>query len=159
MTKVIILCLCFGFSKSSWVNRKQLLKTEQSAVQGGLATLQKSVDHFVDIDRSRLVYSRPPRMDSRPSVHPYISVHNFKNLMVRRSNPSMMWTVQGQNPSTRPPQNDNLGPASESVHEIDGLSPNFGPMDRLTVRKRSSSSEEAWFVEHFLTLLWCSHDT
>jgi len=54
MTKVILICLCFGLGKSSWVDRKQL-KTEQSAVQGGLATLQKSVDHFVDIDRSRFV--------------------------------------------------------------------------------------------------------
>ena len=132
MTKVILICLCFGFGTSSWVDRRLGLKTEQSAVQGGLATLQKSVDHFVDIDRSRLVYSRPPRTDSRPSVHPYTSVHNFKNLMVRRSNPSMMWTVQGQNPSTRPPQNDNLGPASESVHEMDGMSPDFGSLSTWT---------------------------
>ena len=33
-----------------------------------------------------------------------------------------------KNPSTRPPQNYNLGPVSESVYEMDGLSPNFGPL-------------------------------
>ena len=30
--------------------------------------------------------------------------------------------------SIRPPSNDNLGPTSEFVHEMDGLSPNFGPL-------------------------------
>ena len=61
MTKVILLCLCFGIAKSSWINlglsAGTRLKTEQSAVQGGLSTLQKSVDHFIDIDRSRFVFN------------------------------------------------------------------------------------------------------
>ena len=38
-------------------------------------------------------------------------------------------------PSARPPRNDNLGPASESVHEMDGLSPKSWSvvhMDRWT---------------------------
>ena len=33
-----------------------------------------------------------------------------------------------KNPSTRPPQYDNLGPASESVQEMDGLILNFGTL-------------------------------
>lgn len=61
MEKVILLCLCFGIAKSSWVNlglsAETRLKTEQSAVQGGLSTLQKSVDHFINIDRSRFVFN------------------------------------------------------------------------------------------------------
>ena len=61
MEKVILLCLCFGIAKSNWINlglsAGTRLKTEQSAVQGGLSTLQKSVDHFIDIDRSRFVFN------------------------------------------------------------------------------------------------------
>ena len=63
----------------------------------------------------------PPWTDFRPSVHLSISVHIFKFLMVPRPNPS-----------TRSPQNYNLGPMSESVHEMDGLSPNFGPLSTWT---------------------------
>ena len=37
-----------------------------------------------------------------------------------------------KNRSIRPPSNDNLGPASEFVHEMDGLSPNFGPLSTWT---------------------------
>ena len=33
-----------------------------------------------------------------------------------------------KNPSTSPSQNYYLGPLSESVHEMDGLSQNFGPL-------------------------------
>ena len=61
MTKVILLCLCFGIAKSSWINlglsAGNRLKTEQPAMQGGLSTLHKSVDHFIDIDRSRFVFN------------------------------------------------------------------------------------------------------
>ena len=41
--------------------------------------------------------------------------------------------IRYPNPSTRPPQNDNLGPASQFVHEVDGLSPNFCPLSIWTV--------------------------
>ena len=34
--------------------------------------------------------------------------------------------------SIRPPSNDNLGPSSELVHEMDGLSQNFGPLSTWT---------------------------
>ena len=47
----------------------------------------------------------------------------------------------------RPPQNYYLAPLSESVHEMDGLSPKSWSvvhMGRWTVRRRSSSCEEAW---------------
>ena len=61
MTKVILFYLCFAFAKSSWINlglsAGTSLKAEQSALQGGLSTLQKSVDHFIDIDRSRFVFN------------------------------------------------------------------------------------------------------
>ena len=35
-----------------------------------------------------------------------------------------------KNSSARPPYNYYLGPASEFVHEMDGLSPNFGPLSK-----------------------------
>ena len=37
-----------------------------------------------------------------------------------------------KNRSIFPPSNDNLGPTSEFVHEMDGLSPNFGPLSTWT---------------------------
>ena len=37
-----------------------------------------------------------------------------------------------KNRSIRPPSNDNLGPMSEFVNEMDGLSPNFGPLSTWT---------------------------
>ena len=37
-----------------------------------------------------------------------------------------------KNPSTRPSQNYYLGPLSESVHEMDGLSQNFCPLSTWT---------------------------
>ena len=40
--------------------------------------------------------------------------------------------VRSPNPSTRSPQNYNLGSVPESVHEMDGLSPNFGPLSTWT---------------------------
>ena len=50
--------ICFGFSASSWINFghtavKQATDAEQASVPGALTTLQRSVDHFVDIDQSR----------------------------------------------------------------------------------------------------------
>ena len=56
------------------------------------------------------------------------------NWTVFRPNPFMEWTVhrQSQNSSTRPPQNDIHGPASEFVHEMDGLRTNFGPLSTWT---------------------------
>ena len=40
-----------------------------------------------------------------------------------------------KNRSIRPPSNDNLGPKSEFVHEMVGLSPNFGPLSTWTGRR------------------------
>ena len=37
-----------------------------------------------------------------------------------------------KNRSIRPPSNDNLGPSSELVHEMDSLSQNFGPLSTWT---------------------------
>ena len=37
-----------------------------------------------------------------------------------------------KNRSICPPSNDNLGPTSEFVHEMDGPSPNFGPLSTCT---------------------------
>ena len=37
-----------------------------------------------------------------------------------------------KNSSFRPPQNYKLGPVSESVHEMDGVSPNFDPESTWT---------------------------
>ena len=48
----------FGLGATSWINLgqatvKQAIDAEQVGVPGALATLQKSVDHFVEIDQSR----------------------------------------------------------------------------------------------------------
>ena len=48
----------------------------------------------------------------------------------------------GKNPSTRPPQNNHPGPASESVHEMDGRNLVFGSLFTIIVRGRPSSSVE-----------------
>ena len=56
--------------------------------------------------------------------------------------------IRCPNPSTRPPQNDNLGPASGFVHEVDGLRTNFGPLSTWTGRRPSSSIED-WFEYYF----------
>ena len=47
-----------------------------------------------------------------------------------------------------------LGPASEFVHEMDGLSPNFGPLSTWTVRRRPSSSVEARFDPEILFIFF-----
>ena len=102
----------------------------------------KCMDHRFHPSARRIVYLRRTE-----------SVHQVEILIVRIPNPSMRWTVimSGRpspptdntfvksfvqirpwggrsivkNPSTPPPQNDNLGPA-ESVHEMDDQSLNFG---------------------------------
>ena len=47
--------------------------------------------------------------------------------------------------SIRPPSNDNLGPTSEFVHEMVGLSPNFGPLSTWT-NGRVDGPQTAVFV-------------
>ena len=49
--------------------------------------------------------------------------------------------VRRLNPSIRPLLNDNLGPASDFVHMMDGMSPNFGPLYTWTGGRPSSSVE------------------
>ena len=51
-----------------------------------------------------------------------------------------------KNSSTRPPQNDNLGPVSESVHEMDDLSQIFGPLSTWT-GGRMDGPQRAVFVQ------------
>ena len=49
--------------------------------------------------------------------------------------------------SIRPPSNDNLGPTSEFVHEMVGLSPNFGPLstfDGWTGRRSGDGRLRPW---------------
>ena len=56
-----------------------------------------------------------------------------------------------KNPSTRPSQNYYLGPLSESVHEMDGLSQNFCPLSTWT-DGRVEGPQTAVFVHGGLLL-------
>ena len=55
-----------------------------------------------------------------------------------------------KNRSIRPPSNDNLGPTSEFVNEMDGLTPNFGPLSAWT-NGRVDGPQTAVFVRGGLT--------
>ena len=67
-----------------------------------------------------------------------------------------------KNPSTRPSQNYYLGPLSESVHEMDGLSQNFCPLStwtdgrvdgpRTVVRVRGGLVFMAQTMEHYMII-------
>ena len=79
-------------------------------------------------------------MVKNPSTHP---PQNYYLCPASKS----VHEMDGPWSKIRPPQNYHLGPLSESVHEMDGLSQkswSFVHMGRWTVRKRSSSCEEAW---------------
>ena len=81
---------------------------------------------------------KPPRTDFRTSVH----ISTF--LMVRRP-----WGGRSivKNPSSRPPQNDNLGPASEFVHEMDGRCINFGPLSTGTSGPSAEGHLRPWWPD------------
>ena len=70
-----------------------------------------------------IVNIRPLRTDFRPPVHPPTSVQIFIILMVQTGRP-----------------------ASESVHEMDSPSPNFGLLSTWTVRRRPCSSNSLSFT-------------
>ena len=58
--------------------------------------------------------------------------------------PSTPWTVHRQKSVHSSPQNDNLGRASELVHETDGLSPNFGPLSTWTGGRSADGRPRPW---------------
>ena len=59
-----------------------------------------------------------------------------------------------KNRSIRPPSNDNLGPTSEFVNEVDGLSPNFGSLSTWT-NERVDGPQTAIFVRGGLVSIIC----
>ena len=52
-----------------------------------------------------------------------------------------------KNPSTRPPQNDNLGPESESVHELDGPCSSTVHLRPFIINDHGPSSESVHEVD------------
>ena len=101
-----------------------------------------------------MVTLRPQQTNFRPSVHPSTSVHIFKFLMGPRPNPSKGWMLHRRKSVQSSTSNDNLGPVSESVHEMDDLSPNFVPLSTwIGPRRPDNPKYHSFSLEFPLNLL------
>ena len=77
-----------------------------------------------------------PNSSTRWTVHGKKCVHSSTSKIISLS---VVWIrpwggrSMFKNPSTRPPQNYNLGPASKSVHEVDGACSKIRPLVHLKI--------------------------